>query len=50
MKILRSFWNAVTMPFTALAVAIDESRRINEDGSWDEYNARINRKALKKAR
>lgn len=50
MKILRRFWNAVTMPFTALAVALDDSRRINEDGSWDKLNARRNRRAMKKAR
>ena len=50
MKTLRNLWNTITMPFTALAVALDESRRINEDGSWDEYNARINRRAMKKAR
>ena len=46
MKILRRFWNAVTMPFTALAVALDDSRRINEDGSWDKYWAKKNRKEL----
>lgn len=44
MKVLRRFWDAVTMPFTALAVALDESRRINEDGSWDKYWAKKNRK------
>ena len=48
MKVLRRFWNAVTMPFTALAVALDESRRINEDGSWDKYWAKKNRKELQK--
>ena len=49
MKTLKKMWNTITMPFTALAVAIYESKRINEDGSWDKYNARKNRKAMKKA-
>ena len=44
MKFLRRFWDAVTMPFTALAVAIDESRRQNLDGSWDKYWEKKNRK------
>lgn len=50
MKTLKNLWNTITMPFTALAVALDESRRINEGGSWDKYNARINRRAMKKAK
>lgn len=44
MKTLKNIWNTITMPFVAIAVAIDESRRINEDGSRDKYNARINRR------
>lgn len=48
MKTLRKIWDALTMPFISIAVLIDESRRINEDGSWDEYHARKNRKAMKK--
>lgn len=44
MKTLKNIWNTITMPFVAIAVAIDESRRINEDGSWDKYNARKNRR------
>ena len=48
MKTLKNLWNTITMPFVAIAVAIDESRRINEDGSWDKYNARKNRRAQKK--
>ena len=35
----------IAMPFESLAVLIDESRRINEDGSWDKYHARKNCKA-----
>lgn len=47
MKTIKNFWYTITMPFTALAVAIDESKRINEDGSWDKYHARKNRRAQK---
>lgn len=35
-------WNAITEPFISLAVLLDESRRINEDGSWDTYHAKKN--------
>lgn len=35
---------------TALIVHIGVSREINEDGSWDKYWERKNRKAEKKAR
>lgn len=28
--------------FTSLAVHIDESRRINEDGSWNKHNRKKN--------
>ena len=45
MKTLKKIWGAITTPFTAVAVMIDESRRINEDGSWDKYWERKNRKA-----
>ena len=45
MKALRKIFEAIASPFIALAVHIDESKRINEDGSWDKYNARKNRKA-----
>lgn len=44
MKTLKKMWNAITMPFMAVAVAIDESKRLNEDGSWDKYHARRNRR------
>lgn len=50
MKTLRKIFEAIASPFIALAVNIDESKRINEEGSWDEYNARKNRKAIKKER
>ena len=44
MKVLRKIWDAVTAPFVSVAVLIDESKRINEDGSWDRYHAKKNRK------
>lgn len=34
----------ITAPFINLAVTIDESRRNNEDGSWDKYWARKNKR------
>lgn len=48
MKALRKIFKAIAYPFTAIAVLIDESRRINEDGSWNEYNARKNRRAARR--
>jgi hypothetical protein len=35
---------------TALIVHIGVSREINEDGSWDNYNERKNRRRQRKAR
>lgn len=49
-KVVRKIFEAITAPFIALAVHIDESRRINEDGSWDKYWERKNGKAERKAR
>lgn len=45
MKALRKIWDAVTLPFVSIAVLIDESKRINEDGSWDSYHAKRNKRA-----
>ena len=42
-KFIANIWNAITMPFVSLAVLLDESRRINEDGSWDGYWAKKNK-------
>lgn len=50
MKALKKIWEAIITPFNSMAVLIDESKRINEDGSWNEYNERKNRKAMKKER
>lgn len=44
MNALQKIWGAVTFPLVAIAVLLDESRRQNLDGSWDEYNARRNLK------
>lgn len=48
MKTLKKIWNAITAPFECLIAGLDESRRINEDGSWDSYWEKKNRKAMKK--
>lgn len=47
---MKKFFEAIIMPFISLAVMIDESKRINEDGSWNAYNARKNRRAMRKER
>lgn len=44
MKFLRELWEAITFPFISLAVMLDESKRINEDGDWDSYWEKKNRK------
>lgn len=49
MKVLKKIWEAITSPFISVAVMIDESKRINEDGSWDKYHERRNRKKGEKA-
>jgi lysophospholipid acyltransferase (LPLAT)-like uncharacterized protein len=48
MKIIRSLWEAITFPFVSIAVLIDESKRINEDGSLNEYNRKRNEKMMRK--
>lgn len=40
---------AMASPFAALVAHIDESRRINEDGSWDKYWERKNRRESRRA-
>lgn len=42
---MKNFIDNITAPFVSFAVNLDESRRINEDGSWDKYWARKNCKA-----
>lgn len=43
-KAIKKIFDVIASPFIALAVHIDESRRINENGSWDKYWERKNRK------
>lgn len=47
---MRKIFEALISPFVSIAVMIDESRRINEDGSWNAYNARKNRKAMRRGK
>ena len=41
-NLILKLWDAIAAPFVAVAVLVDESRRINEDGSWDLYWAKKN--------
>ena len=36
MKALKKIWEAITTPFIALAVHIEVSKEINENGDWGE--------------
>jgi hypothetical protein len=36
-KMFKKLWDAIIFPFVSVAVLIDESKRINEDGSWDKH-------------
>lgn len=47
-KRIKNFFEAIVSPFVAIAVLIDESRRTNEDGSWDSYWAKKNARAAKR--
>lgn len=42
-NLILKLWDAITAPFISIAVLVDESRRINEDGSWDSYWAKKNK-------
>lgn len=44
MNFFKRIWDRITSPFISVAVMIDESRRINEDGSWNKYNEKKNNK------
>lgn len=48
MKALKKAWDFIKDSFTACALLIDESKRINEDGSWNAYWERKNRKEMEK--
>ena len=43
-NLIKKTWNAICTPFVAIACIIDESKIANEDGSWDKYHERNNRK------
>ena len=43
-KMFKKVIDFITSPFIAVAVLLDESKRINEDGSWDKYWERKNKK------
>lgn len=47
-KMFKKAIDCITAPFIAVAVLLDESRQINEDGSWDKYNERKNQKLMKR--
>lgn len=38
----------ITEPFVSVAVMVDESKRMNLDGSWDKYHERRNQKLMKR--
>lgn len=42
---MKRILNAIAYPFVTFAILLDESRRTNEDGSWDKYHAKKNCKA-----
>lgn len=41
-KFFKKVIDTIISPFVSVAVMIDESKRINEDGSWDAYWAKKN--------
>lgn len=45
---IKRFFEAIISPFVSVSVMIDESKRINEDGSWDAYWAKKNARAMKR--
>lgn len=47
MKYPKRVWQEISDPFLAVAVLVDDSKRINEDGSWDKYWQRKNRRKEK---
>jgi len=50
MKALKKFFSYIKDSFVACAVLIDESKRINEDGTWNEYHRKRNEKMMRKER
>ena len=41
-KFFKKIVDALISPFVAFAVLLDESKNLNEDGSWDTYWAKKN--------
>lgn len=48
MKALKKIWEALISPFVSVAVMIDESKRLNLDGSWNEYHRKRNERMMRK--
>jgi hypothetical protein len=47
-KFFEKLIDAITTPFISVYVAIETSKELNEDGSWDEYHRRRNERAQRK--
>jgi len=47
-KFFSDLWFYLTFNFNTIACMLDEERRINEDGRYDAYWARKNRRAARK--
>ena len=43
-KLIQKIKDGITFPFIALAILLDESRSINENGDWNDYHAKRNEK------
>lgn len=41
---IKTLLEAILLPFTMMAILIDESKRINECGDWNAYHAKRNNK------
>ncbi len=50
MKFIKRFFNHLKDSFVACAVLIDESKRMNLDGSWNEYHRKRNEKMMRRDR
>ena len=47
-NIFEIIWEGLTMPFVAMSILIDEDMRENEDGRWNKYFERKNRRLARK--
>jgi hypothetical protein len=48
-RLIQKIKDGIKFSFMSMAILIDESRTINEDGSWDKYNRRQNEKKMKES-